>query len=146
MRPDRLRQRGFGLLEVLIALLIFSLGMLGVSALYARTAPQPYTNGTVSGVQMAADALFAILGANPSVLPVTVSSAAQASSMPTTSLSGWYSQYAQLIPGLTVSIAAQNNANGTACSTSSCGVQLTLGWTQGSTKRSQVFHGQIGIQ
>ncbi len=146
MRPDHRRQLGFGLLEVLIALMIFSLGMLGLSALYARTAPQPYTNSTVGNVQMAADALFAILGANPSVLPVSASSAAMASAMPTASLMDWFSQYASLLPGLTVSIVAQNNADGTACSSSSCGLQVTIGWTQGSTQRSQVFYGQVGIQ
>ena len=146
MHRDRALQHGFGLLEVLIALLIFSLGLLGLSELYARMAPQPYTNGVVSEVQLAGDSLFAILGANSSVLPVNVSSAAQASAMPTTALSDWYAQYAQVLPGLTVSILAQNNASGTACSSSSCGLQVTLGWVQGLTHRSQVFYGQIGMQ
>lgn len=37
-RPARLRQQGFTIIEVLVSLLIFAIGMLGIAGLYAQAA------------------------------------------------------------------------------------------------------------
>ncbi len=138
------KQRGFGLIDALVAVVIFGFGMAILAALYVRMAPQPYQNGNVSQVQMGANGLFAALNANPSALPVNVSGAQAASQMPS-ALQPWFTQTASTLPGLVVSITSGPNALGAACTPQSCGVTVQLSWTQLGTTRSQTFYGQVGI-
>lgn len=148
MRPDRRiphRQFGASLIEVLVALLIFSFGLLGLAGLYARGAPTPFENQNVIGVQMAADSLMAALASNTPGLPsCAVTKVNTAAGMPTW-LQGWLAQAQAQIPSLAVTIVPGNDASGNNCSSTSCGITATLYWTDGATQRSQVFHAQIGI-
>lgn len=148
MRPDRRPSRrllGASLIEVLVALLIFSFGLLGLAGLYARGAPTPYANQNVINVQMAADSLMAALASNMPGLPSSgVTKISVPASMPSW-LQDWLTQAQAQIPSLAVTIVPGNDASGNSCSSTSCGITATLYWNDGSTQRSQVFHAQIGI-
>ncbi len=151
MRPEpkfsRCAQRGIGLIDALVAIVIFSFGLMGLAALYASTAPAPYENQSVTTLQAQADSLMATLATNTSALPaLNVTSVTSASGMPAW-LQGWFTQaQAQLqAPGFNVTITPGPDAIGNACSAQSCGITVTLGWTQLGLPRTQVFHGQIGI-
>ncbi len=145
-RSSQGSQRGFTLLDVLIAMLVFSLGMLGLSAMYVRAAAQPFGNAHAAESQLAAQALLAVVRTNPTMLPLQLNQVSAASSLSDPALAAWFTQYAQALPGLQVSLVSQADANGTPCSSSSCGVRLTLSWLQGSSRRQQVFDGQIGLR
>ncbi len=135
-----------GLIEVLVAMLIFSLGLLALAAIYVRTAPAPLQDADAMAVQAAADSGMTALAADPAALPsISVSGATTASAMPTSALAAWYSAASSGLPGFTVSIKSTNDAVGNACSSTSCGITLTIGWTQMGDQRSQVFYGQVGI-
>lgn len=139
------RQRGVGLIDALAAMLVFSFGLLGLAALYVDSASAPFTDQTVVSVQTQADALMSMLATNqPALSGLSVSGVSASSSMPSW-LQGWFSQAAAQIPGLSVTIVPGADALGNACSSTSCGITATLSWTQGSSTRSQVFHGQIGL-
>ncbi len=140
------RQSGIGLMDVLVAMLVFSLGLLGLAALYVRAAPAPLQNMDTMAVQTAADSFMATLATETSSLPINMSNVTSASSITTTPLQQWFIQTAQNLPGLTVSVVSGNDALGNTCSSQSCGIQLTLGWTQLGSLRTQVFNGQIGIR
>ena len=148
MHPERRRPRrqlGASLIEVLVALLIFSFGLLGLAGLYARGAPTPFANQNVINVQTAADSLMAALANNMSGLPSSgVTKVSAPASMPSW-LKDWLTQAQAQIPSLAVTIVPGNDASGNNCSSTSCGITATLYWTEGSTQRSQVFHAQIGI-
>lgn len=73
------KQRGLGLIDALVALVVFSLGMMALAELYVRAAPATYQNTRTTAVQMTADGLFGVLQANPSVLPIQVTNATSAS-------------------------------------------------------------------
>ncbi|MBW4049430.1 MAG: hypothetical protein HIU89_16380 [Proteobacteria bacterium] len=137
-------QRGVGMIDALVAMLVFSLGLLGLAALYEQSAPAPLQNQATTSVQMAGGSLLAQLWADPSVLPVNVTNVTTASGMPT-SLQGWFAQAQSALPGLSVSIASGNDASGNPCSSTSCGIALTLAWKQLGSTRSQIFQGQVGI-
>ena len=143
-RANPFSQRGVGMIDALVAMLVFSLGLLGLAALYQQSAPAPLQNQATTSVQMAAGSLLAQLWANPSALPVNVTNVTAASSMPT-ALQGWFAQEQSVLPGLAVTIVSGNDASGNACSSTSCGVTLTLAWKQLGSTRSQVFQGQVGI-
>ena len=147
MCPSRAvrRQSGIGLIDVLVAMLVFSLGLLGLAALYVRAAPAPLQNMDAMAVQTAADSFMATLATETSSLPLNASSVTSSSGMPTTPLQQWFSQTVQNLPGLTVTVVSGNDALGNPCSTLSCGIVLTLGWTQFGSLRTQNFYGQIGI-
>ena len=112
-------QRGFTLLDVLIAMLVFSLGMLGLSAMYVRAAAQPFSNAHAAESQLAAQALLAVVRTNPTMLPLQLNLVSSASSLSDPALAAWFTQYAQALPGLQVSLLSQADANGLACSSSS---------------------------
>lgn len=143
--PSRPAQHGLGLIEVLVAMLVFSFGLMGLAALYVRAAPAPFVNQTVMAVQTAADSLMATLATQPaSLASLSVSGVSSPTKLPTW-LQGWLTQAHTQVPSLTVSIVPGKDALGNPCSAQSCGITATLSWTQGSAQRSQVFHAQIGI-
>ncbi len=142
MRRDR--QRGVGLIDALAALLVFAVGLLGLALLYTRAAPAPIQNAQAASAQLAADSFLATVAASPSVLPLTLSNVTASSGMPA-SLQGWFTQSAQSMPLLTVSVVSSADASGNACSSQSCALTLTLQWGPTSAGHIQVFHGQIGF-
>ncbi len=146
MRPDGpRREEGAGLIEVLIALVIFSLGLLALAALYVRAAPQPAQDAAAAAIQADATGAFAALAADPDALPVNVAQAMSVSSLPTPGLVQWFQAASSGVPGLAVSITSGPDASGNACSSQSCGITLTLAWKQMGATRSQEFYGQIGF-
>ena len=139
------RQRGVGLVDALAALLVFSFGLLALAELYMNALVVPVADQQVVAVQNQALSLMtALQGDTPAVPSLSVSSVSSASGMPSW-LQGWFAQSAAQLPGLTVTIATGADAAGNACSSTSCGITLTLGWKQGSQTRSQVFNGQVGF-
>ncbi len=140
-------QQGIGLIDALVAMVIFSFGLLGLAALYTSASPAPSQNQSVMTLQAQADSLMATLATDPGALStLSVSGATSASSMPGW-LQAWFTQaQAQVqVPNFSVTITPGPDASGNPCSSQSCGITATLGWTQMGTPRSQVFHGQIGI-
>jgi Tfp pilus assembly protein PilV len=143
-RPAR-RQRGVGLIDALAALLVFSFGLLALAELYMNALIVPVADQQVVAVQNQALSLMSALQSDPGAVPsLSVSGVSSTSGMPSW-LQGWYAQSAAQLPGLTVTIATGADAAGNACSATSCGITLTLGWKQGSQSRSQVFNGQVGF-
>ncbi len=142
----RHRQAGIGMIEALIALVIFSVGLLGIAAVYVQTAPAPAQNMDADSVQMAADAFMSVLFTDSTALPVNISNASSASAMPDAPLQNWFSQFQQVIPGLSVSVSSGPDGSNNACSSQSCAITLTLSWSQMGSTRSQVFHGQVGLR
>lgn len=139
-------QGGFTLLDVLIAMLVFSLGMLGLSAMYVRAAAQPFDNAHVAEAQMAAQALLATVRTNPSLLPLQLQQVGSPAGLSAPALADWFTQYSSMLPGLQVSVTSQADASGNACGSSSCGLRLTVSWLQGQTRRQQVFDAQVGLR
>jgi Tfp pilus assembly protein PilV len=143
--PKPLRQRGVGLVDALAALLVFSFGLLALAELYMNALIVPVADQQVVAVQNQALGLMSVLQSDPSAVPsLSVSGVSSASGMPSW-LQGWFAQSAAQLPGLSVTIATGKDAAGNACSATSCGITLTLGWKQGSQTRSQVFNGQVGF-
>ena len=139
------RQRGVGLIDALAAMLVFSFGLLALAELYMNALVVPVADQQVVAVQNQAQSLMATLQSQPSSVPsLSVSAVSSASSMPGW-LQNWFTQSSAQLPGLTVTIATGADAAGNACSSTSCGITLTLGWKQGAQTRSQVFNGQIGF-
>jgi len=139
------RQRGMGLIEAMAALVIFSVGLLALAALYIRSAPEPAEDSVTMTIQAAASGAFTVLQADPSALPVSVTAATSGASMPTTALTQWFMAASSGIPGFTATIHSGPDAAGDACSPQSCGITLTLAWSQMGDTRSQEFYGQIGF-
>ena len=138
-------QKGFGLIDAMVAVVIFGFGMAALAALYVRMAPQPYQNLAVAQVQMAANSLIGDLTANTSLLPLNTAGISQSSGMPS-GLQGWFTQASQGLPGFTViSITSGPTASGQTCSATACGVTFTLSWTQMGVTRTQTFTAQIGV-
>ena len=155
MRPKRfaVSQHGVGLIEALVAMLVLSFGLLGLAALYVRSAPAPYQNQSTTSAQSVADSFMSTLASDPNALPMAVASATSASAMPDAATQGWFAQSALSLPGLSVTVvsgpvAAAGPSSGASapCSPQACSVNLTLSWTQLAAQRTQVFHGQIGIR
>lgn len=138
------KQQGFGIIDAMVAVVIFGFGMAGLAALYVRMAPEPYQNMAVIQAQGAANSLIGVLTSNPSILPVTVTNVTTASGLPS-ALQPWFTQSSSNLPGFSVSITSGPNAAGNACSSSSCGVIFSLSWTQMGATRQQTFSTQIGI-
>lgn len=140
----RARQRGLGLIDAMIAVVIFALGVLGVATLYLNAAPSPYQNAAVAQAELTAQSFMTTAYDHASSLPISVSNATSSGSMPA-GFQGWFSQAQSQLPGLSVTVTSGTTASGAACSPTACGLTLRLSWKQMGSTRTQTFYGQIGL-
>lgn len=139
----RHRQTGLGLISVLVALLVFSLGILGLAALYAQVVPVGAQNRFAMNAANAGQAFWAVGNANPQQVPnlnfTTLSSAPGV-------LATWVQQLqASFPPGVNATATTAPDPLGNPCSAQSCSVTLTITWPQFGVTRTQTFHEQFGF-
>ena len=139
------RQRGVGLIDALIAMVILGLGIIGLLRLYVDAVPVPSENNAQAQAQMAAYSFMALAYENTSKLPVNVSNASSASALPSV-FQSWFNTYSASIPKMSVTVVSGADALGNACSpTATCGLTLTISWAQLGQTRSETFYGQVGV-
>lgn len=159
---------GMTLLSVLIALVVFSLGMLSLAGMYARFTASTTENQNISTLAQASNRFWGILYANPSIVTAIGATATynstNVSSAPLV-LQAWLNSIVtpggpRALPGaqVTVSTGADSAGGNTACDpTTGCSVTLTIQWTptfdnaaaatgtaSGAT-RAQTFYYQLGL-
>jgi Tfp pilus assembly protein PilV len=135
------RHQGFTLVEALVSLVILTFGLLGLAKVYLHTVPMLQQNKEVSQATAAAWSYWDLEQLNTSA-PVAFQ-AKSASSAPTY-LQSWMTQYATVLPGLQVNLVTGNDSLGKACSVTSCGLTLTLSWTDYGAHRAQTYYFQKG--
>ncbi len=155
--------RGFTLIEVLIALVVFALGMLAVAEIYAKLVPVATSNQNVIDTAAIDNQFWGTLQANPAVIVNALGTSATTTytqssytSAPA-ALQPWlvniFANPQMQLPGAKVTITTGTDALGDPCSTSGgnvvCGVTLSLNWNNapgnGSiTERSATSQYQLG--
>lgn len=152
--------RGFALINALIAALIFALALLGLAGLYTRFTITQTQNQNLIQLAPWSNSFWGIAQANPNIwtsMSKTYNSA-NITDAPAI-LQPWLSQLLNTttspaaLPGATVVITTgPDAATGSACSSDGCSVQITVSWSQnGNTtnggnamSRSQTFNYQFG--
>ena len=153
-------QRGFSLINVLITVLVFSLGLLALGAVYGRLVDVQTQNQNLMWMAPWSNGFWGIVQANPGVLAsltnVTYTSA-NVSAAPAP-LQNWLGQVTTAasspaaLPNASVQIQTGPDAGtGNTCATAitsptGCSVTLTIRWSQNGTtqNRSQIFYYQFG--
>lgn len=159
-------QHGMSLISVLVAIVIFSLGMLTIASIYTLAVPAMTANSEAMDTAAFGNQFWGALQANPSILnamfgtqpsagaQVTYSPSSYTSAPPALQpmLSNLFSPSHMNLPNASVTITAQNGADGNPCSAPTppasplCGVTLLINWTPSSgTLRSQTFNYQVGF-
>lgn len=160
------RQHGLSLISVLVAIVVFALGMLTIASIYTLAVPAVTANAEAmdtaafgnqfwSALQSTPGILNAMFGSQPSAgTQVTYNAASYTSAPPALQpmLSNLFSPSQMNLPHASVTITAQNGADGNPCSAPTppasplCGVTLLINWTPSSgTQRSQTFNYQVGF-
>ena len=156
------RQQGFSLINVMVAILIFSFGLLGLVGLYSRFTSATSANQNLMQMAPWSNGFWGVVQANPAVLTTMSGTYAIANitAAPAT-LQPWLRQVLDTgqsrnaLPSASVTIATGPDASrGTACSaTNGCSVTLTIQWAQNgsvntdgtSVLRTQTFSYQFGL-
>lgn len=155
-------QRGMTLIGVLIALVVFAFGMLGLARAYETLLAAQTGNEQAADTAAFGNRFWALLQAQPALLGqlgatgTTTYTAANASSAPAALqplLNDIFVNAATRLPSASVAITPGADARGLACSTAPatqvCGVRLVLSWqAPGSTLypvRRQSFNYQVGF-
>jgi len=161
------RDSGYSMINVLVAVLVFSLGMLGLAALYGRFANIVANNQSVGQLIPMSQSFWGVLQANPSAIDALAAggtsaqvfnSAATIATAPAV-LQPWMTQLInasspQSLPVASISITVMPDvASGAACSSvSGCAIRLDISWTQALTStdsvsatRTQSFFYQFGV-
>ena len=164
-------QAGLSLISVLVAIVIFSLGMLSIASIYTMAVPAVTANEAATDTAAFGNQFWALLQANPGLVgqlgttTVTTYTSANATTAPA-ALQPWLAgifgpgvftgtTYAgtqqTMLPGPTVTITPGPGADGKACTaptptTTLCGVTLNIQWQPNSTTtRSQTYNYQVGF-
>jgi type II secretory pathway pseudopilin PulG len=161
-------QTGMSLISVLVAILVFGLGMLSIASLYGLTVPAQTANEETLDTAAFGNQLWAVLQASPQIV-----SQIGANTTVTYNAGNYTSAPAPLQPmlgnifrpgqpmylpgsgtsGTTVQIKTQPGAEGLPCDVSvpsdpTCGVQMTIQWGAGNGgggQRTQIFNYQAGF-
>lgn len=160
------RQHGMSLISVLVAIVVFALGMLTIASIYTLAVPAvtanaeavdtaAYGNQFWSALQANPGMLNALFGAQPAAgTKVTYGPSSYTTAPPALQpmLSNLFSPSQMNLPNASVTITAQNGADGNPCSAPTppasplCGITLLINWTPSSgTQRSQTFNYQVGF-
>ncbi|MBB4844776.1 type IV pilus assembly protein PilV [Paucibacter oligotrophus] len=157
------REAGFSLINIMVAILIFSFGLLGLAGLYSRFTTASTTNQNIALLAPWSNAFWGVVQANPGSTLGTMAGTYQLASIPSApaALRPWLTQILDpntsrnAIADATVVIATGPDAvKGTACAVATgCTVTLTIQWTQNgsvnadssSVTRSQTFTYQFGL-
>ncbi|CAZ87535.1 putative Tfp pilus assembly protein PilV [Thiomonas arsenitoxydans] len=154
-------QAGMSLISVLVAIVIFGLGMLSIASLYSLAVPAQTANQEALDTAAFGNQFWAILQASPQVVSqlsagVTQSYTSASASAPA-ALQPWlaniFSTPSMMLPGAKVTITTGAGADGNPCDVSNpnaplCGVTLTIAWAAGKGgggARSQTYQYQVGF-
>lgn len=162
-RPSSLSrplQRGMSLISVLVAIVVFSLGMLSIASLYSLAVPAVTSNQYATDSAAFGNQFWALVQANPGVVgqlatggttTYTAGSAGTAPAALQPLLANVFTNPATLLPNAKVIITPGPDAQGNACSATSCGLGLQIQWSDvGSAKsdnalRTQKYAFQVGF-
>jgi type IV pilus assembly protein PilV len=133
---------GFTLLNALIALLVFTFGMLSLASAYLKVNTNLGDNEYFTSAGILAESLKSTLSASPNLL-TQMNAFAPATTTPTGALVDWIAQLTAALPQGTATATAVN-ATGVACTaTPPCTVTLIISW-QKKILHSQSFVLQVG--
>lgn len=152
------------LISVLVAIVIFGLGMLSIASLYGLTVPAQTANQEAIDTAAVGNQFWATLQASPQVIAqiganttANYNSSNFASAAPPALQPMLNSIFTpgqpMFLPGATVKITTQAGADGNPCNVSipaapTCGVQMIIQWSPGKgggNLRTQVFNYQVGF-
>lgn len=163
--PRAIAQCGMSLLSVLVAIVVFGLGMLSVASLYSLAVPAQTANQETVDTAAFGNQFWAILQSNPSVVSTIQSASGGVLSFTSPSsisgapaplqplLKAVFNNTQTMLPGASVTMQTGNGAEGNPCDVSTptapiCGVTLTLKWQAGKSvggQRTQTFNYQVGF-
>lgn len=157
-------QTGFSLINILVAILIFSFGLLGLAGMYSRFTSASTANQNIAQLAPWSNAFWGLVQANPNSTLASMAGSYDVSKIASApvALQPWLRQILDpntsprsAIPGATVVIATGPDAvSGSACAVATgCTVTLTIQWAQNgsvntdgsSVMRSQTFTYQFGL-
>ncbi|OZB73282.1 MAG: pilus assembly protein PilV [Thiomonas sp. 14-64-326] len=159
-----LRQAGMSLISVLVAIVIFGLGMLSIASLYGLAVPAQTANEEAIDTAAIGNQFWSTLQASPQFIAqiganttATYSPSNYLSAAPTVLQpmlgSIFSSGQPMFLPGASVQITTKAGADGNPCDVSNpaaptCGVQMTIQWASGKgggELRTQTFNYQVGF-
>ncbi|WP_449370255.1 type IV pilus modification PilV family protein [Thiomonas sp.] len=159
-------QVGLSLISVLVAIVIFSLGMLTIASMYTLAVPAVTANAEAMDTAAFGNQFWSALQSNPGIVntlfgtqpaagaKVTYTAATYTSAPPALQpmLTNLFAPSQMNLPNASVTITAQNGADGNPCSAPAspaqpiCGISLLINWTPSSgSQRSQSFDYQVGF-
>jgi Tfp pilus assembly protein PilV len=154
--PQATAQHGLSLISVLVAILIFGLGMLSIASLYGLAVPAQTANQETVDTAAFGNQFWAILQANPKLVnqigapptTVTYKTASGAPQALQPLLNNIFNNPQTRLPLAQVAITTGNGAQGKVCTVTptqtACGVTLVITWNSGAP-RSQTFTYQLGF-
>lgn len=139
-------QQGFNLVNVLIALLVFTFGMLSIAGAYLKVSANQGENEYFTSAGVLAESLRSTLSASPSLL-AQMHNFSSATTQTSTALADWVTQLKAALPQGSASATATNAAGVTCSATTLCTapstVTLTISW-QKKLGHTQTYMLQIG--
>jgi|UniRef100_E6PKK3 Tfp pilus assembly protein PilV len=161
------RQAGLSLISVLVAIVIFSLGMLSIASIYTMAVPAVTANEAATDTAALGNQFWALLQANPGLVGQLGTTTAQTYTPSTyttapSALQPWLANifFTQqtMLPNASVTITPVAGAEGAPCTaptptTTLCGITLLIAWsttsgdlsTQKYTQRTQTYNYQVGF-
>lgn len=144
------RQAGFTLLSILVSILVFAVGMLGLASVYSRLVASATQDQNLTQLVGLSNSFMGMVQAKPSLLTSTsFVGTYYTGSTPPSGADAYFLQWlntatASLPPGTRITIATAKDAAGanSACDPNTgCTITLTISWTQTTTSSNTITNG-----